>query len=98
MRATRAPLRFSIGAMLALALVLWQAFGLPEVEDPFPDRIGLEVLVSFAGAGGVLAGVLCIGSSPAKKERAVSLGALFGFCLGAVYYILSLLAQIASAL
>jgi hypothetical protein len=30
--------------MLALALIIWQVSGLPEVEDPIPDRIGLAHL------------------------------------------------------
>ena len=84
--------------MLALALILWQALGFPEVEDPIPNRIGIEDLFALAGAGGLLGGIWRFRSSPAKRERAVSRCSLAGLCFGAVVYCLSLLAQVISAL
>lgn len=89
---------FSIGAMVLLALIVWQALGLPEVENPLPHKIGLEHLFELAGAGGVLGGISRFGSPPAKRERAASWGTVAGFCCGAAVYCLSLLAQVISAL
>ncbi|HET8954316.1 MAG TPA: hypothetical protein VFN18_01515 [Solirubrobacterales bacterium] len=83
--------------MLVLVLVIWQALGLPEVEDPTPNRIGLEFIFGLAGAGGVLGGIVGFAASPAKRERAVSRGGLVGFCIGATVYCLSLLAQLLSS-
>ena len=71
MRTTRALLLASIDAMLLFAFLLGQALGLPEVEDPIPDRIGLTFPFSFAAACGALADFLYI-KSPTKVERAIS--------------------------
>jgi hypothetical protein len=95
-RATRALLLDRIGAMLFLALLFGQAFGLPEVEDPIPDRIGLGDLFSLAGAGSFLGVLLGMGKPPAKQEQAVKKGGVAGFCLGATVYALALLVQVAS--
>lgn len=95
MRATRAPASFSIGAMLPLAFLLGQAFGLPEVESPIPERIGLTFPFGFAAACGVVAGFLYI-NSPAKRERAISWAGIAGFCLGWCVYLLLLLVQLIS--
>jgi len=84
--------------MVIVVLILWQALGFPEVEDPIPDRIGLEDLFFFAGAGGVLGGISSFGSPSAKRERAASRGTLAGFCFGAAVYCLSLLVQVLSAI
>jgi len=84
--------------MLVQLLALWQALGFPEVEDPVPDRIGLGFVVAFSGAGATLAGLLRFGSAPAKRDREVRRGALIGFCIGAAVYLLSLLAELVSAL
>jgi len=56
----RAFARFSIGSMLVLAALIGQALGLPEVEDPLPNRIGLNFLLSFAGVGGIFGGFLSL--------------------------------------
>ncbi|HEX5983505.1 MAG TPA: hypothetical protein VFY69_04795 [Solirubrobacterales bacterium] len=98
MRTTRALASFSIGGVLLLAFILGQALGLPEVEDPIPDKIGLGYLIAFAGAGGVLGGIAKFGASPRKRERAVSLGSFVGFCIAAGTYVLLLLIQIVSNL
>jgi hypothetical protein len=75
--------------MLVLALLLGQAVGLPEVEDPVPDKIGLGYLVSLAGAGGVLGAVLSV-AKPQKRDLFVSVGTFLGFCAGCVLYAMSL--------
>lgn len=98
MRATRALLPASIGAMLLIALLLGQALGLPEVEDPIPDKIGLGSLVALAGAGGMLGGIWKLGAPPRKRERAISWGSLAGFSIGVGIYVLLLLVQIVSSL
>ncbi|HEY6730506.1 MAG TPA: hypothetical protein VI039_05725 [Solirubrobacterales bacterium] len=86
-----------IGAML-LALSLSQALGLLEVEDPIPDRIGLDDLFSLAGAGTVLGGLFGMGKSLAKQEQAIRVGGAAGFCVGVTIYTLALVAQVASQL
>lgn len=98
MRATRAPASFSIAAMLLLAFLLGQALGLPEVDDPMPDKIGLGYLVSLAGAGGVLGGVVSVVGWPQKRERFVSVGTFIGFCIGFGVYVSALIFQLLSDL
>jgi hypothetical protein len=79
--------------MLVLALIVWQALGFPEVEDPFPDRIGLGLLISLAGAGGVLGGFFSV-RWPQRRESFISIGTVVGFCIGSGFYALSLIAQL----
>lgn len=79
--------------MLVLTLIVWQTLGLPEVEDPIPDRIGLSLLVSLAGAGGVFGGILSI-RWPQRRDWFISRGTLVGFCIGTGFYALSLFAQL----
>lgn len=86
----------SIGAMLFFAFVLWQALGLPEVEDPWPDRIGIEFILTAAGAGGVFLGVLHAKSPPPVRDQAINRGVRVGFYIGLGFYLLSLLAQLLS--
>jgi hypothetical protein len=88
----------SIGAMLVFAFLLGQALGLPEAENPIPEKIGLEDVFTFAGAVGVLGGIACFGSPSAKREQGIKWGVLIGFCLGAAVYCLLLLFQVLSAL
>jgi len=84
--------------MLVLALLIGQVLGLPEVEDPIPDKIGLSYLVSLAGAGGVLGGVVSVVGWPQKRERFVSVGTFIGFCFGIGLYASSLINQLISSL
>jgi hypothetical protein len=97
-RATRTLLLASIGAMLLFAFLLGQALGLPEVEDPIPDRIGLQDVFVLAGAGGVLGGIAGLGLPSAQQEQGVKWGTFLGFCCGVAMYCLSLLIQLLSAL
>jgi hypothetical protein len=80
----------------ASLFLLLLASVLPQVEAPLPDRIGLGFPFAAAGAGGVLAGLAQIGSSTAKRERAMSWGGFVGFGAGAVVYVLALIVQVAS--
>jgi hypothetical protein len=66
----------------------------PRVEDPWPKSIGLGFPFALAGAGGVLAGAFYADAPSARRDRAVSLGGLWGFRLGAALYLLSLGVQI----
>ena len=80
--------------MLLIALLLGQALGLPEVENPIPERIGLDHLFAVAGAGGVIGGILSVAAWPRRKEEFISLGTVAGFCLAFGFYALSLLVQL----
>lgn len=80
--------------MALLALLVWQILGLPEVEDPTPDRIGLTLPIGLAGAGGVFGGVLSVVGWPQKRERFISVGTFIGFSVGLGFYALSLAAQL----
>lgn len=82
--------------MLLLTLFLGQVFGLLEVEDPIPDRIGLYDLFSLAGAGAFLGSLLGMGKPAAKQEKAIRMGGVAGFCFGVTVYALALLVQLLS--
>lgn len=69
--------------MLLFAFLLGQALGLPEVENPIPERIGLADVLAVAGAGGVLGGMAGACCFPKNKDRAVSVGGVIGLCFGA---------------
>lgn len=84
--------------MLLVAFLLGQAFGLPEVENPIPEKIGLQDVFSLAGAGGVLGGIAGFGLPSAQQEQGVKWGAFLGFCCGIAMYCLLLLIQVLSAL
>jgi hypothetical protein len=84
--------------VFVIALLVWQALGFPEVEDPLPEKIGIDSIVGFAGAGGVLAVVFSVVVRQQRRERMISLGTFAGFCVGAALYGLSLLAQLVSSL
>lgn len=86
----------SIGGVLLLAFLLGQALGLPEVENPIPEKIGLADVFTVAGAGGVLGGMVGVCSSSKSKERAISVGSGIGLCIGAGVYAVALVIQVAS--
>jgi hypothetical protein len=80
--------------MLMLALIVWQTLGLPEVEDPIPDKIGLSFSIDLAGALGVIGGILSVIAWPRRREQFISVGTVVGFCLGIGIYALSILVQL----
>jgi hypothetical protein len=88
----------STGAMLVLALLLGQALGLPEVENPIPAKIGLADVFTATGAGGVLGGMVGVCCSPKNKERAISVGSVLGLCIGAGFYAIAPVIQVASGI
>jgi hypothetical protein len=75
--------------MLPTALLL-------RAEDPIPDTIGVGVLFSLAGAGGVLAVVAgsILGISDSRQNRWARLGVSLGFTLGALLYGTALIGQL----
>lgn len=79
---------------------LWQLAGsiVPEVESPWPERIGLGFPFTVAGAASMLAGVATAGTSQTRRERWMNLGSLGGFFIGALLYLVALLVQVVSAL
>jgi hypothetical protein len=80
--------------MRALAFLLIGLSLLPVVENPWPASIGLELPVEAAGVGGVVATVLFAGAPRGRREKATFRGGLWGFYLGALFYLLSLLNQL----
>jgi hypothetical protein len=87
-----------MGGMLDFTFLLGQVLGLPEIEDPIPDRIGLGHLISLAGAGGVLGGISKLGAPSAGRERAIGTGSLAGLVFGTAFYCLALLGEVISRL
>jgi hypothetical protein len=69
---------------------------LPRVEDPWPKAIGLGFPFSTAGAGGVIANVLWARRSADEQNRMTSVGGLWGFRLGAIFYLALSVNQILS--
>lgn len=84
--------------MRSIALLLLALAFLPSVEDPWPDSIGLELLAEAAGIGGVAATALFARAPRRRREKAIFYGGVWGFYLGAVFYLLSLLNQLISEL
>jgi hypothetical protein len=95
-RATRAfPRQARAVPVFALLLILVASI-LPEAESPLPDRIGLLDVITWAGAGGVLGGLICFKSTAAKRDLAIRWGGLIGFLGILALYLLALLVQVIS--
>ncbi|MGN6557678.1 MAG: hypothetical protein ACTHLH_06655 [Solirubrobacterales bacterium] len=84
--------------MLVLALMIGQALGLPEVENPIPDRINITAPFLAAGMGGALAGLVFVFSPQARRERAMRIWGLVGFAIGGAFYLFALIVQLISEL
>lgn len=69
---------------------------LPMVEDPIPRTIGLGVIFSTAGAGGVLMLVVAsmVGLSDVRRDAWGRRGMVAGFLVGLVVYLLALTVQL----
>ena len=69
---------------------------LPRVEDPIPDTIGVGIIFSMAGAGGVVMLVLgsMLGMSGAELDAWARRGVSMGFAAGALFYAAALAGQI----
>ncbi len=69
---------------------------LPRVEDPIPDTIGVGIIFSIAGAGGVVMLVLgsMLGMSPKELDAWARRGVSIRFAAGTLFYIAALVRQI----
>jgi hypothetical protein len=81
--------------VLAISSIRLASF-FPEVEDPWPDKIGLWFLFQAAGVGGFVMEIVHARAPEARRDRAIRWGGLIGFRIGAGFYALSLLAQLSS--
>lgn len=81
-----------------VSIGLWLVFAsvFPRVEDPWPASIGVGFPFAVAGALGSLADLVYADSSPAQQDRASRKGGVYGFRLGLLIYIASLLVQLLS--
>jgi hypothetical protein len=69
---------------------------LPRVQNPWPESIGLGFPFAMAGAAGVLASLIQAEASQAVRDRAIHVGNLWGFRLGGLFYVASLISQVVS--
>jgi hypothetical protein len=84
--------------VLATWLVLFVGSVFPQVEDPWPDRVGFGFPVALAGAGAVLGGVIHASAPRARRERAIGRFSLWGFWIGVLFYAAAVVAEVASSL
>jgi hypothetical protein len=70
----------------------------PQVEDPWPDRIGIGFPFVLSGAGAALGGVIYVSAPRARRERAIGRLSTWGFWIGALFYAMSVVAQVVSSL
>jgi len=70
----------------------------PTVEDPWPDTIGVELPFAFAGAGGVLADLKHTEAGGPERDEAVRRGGVRGFRVGAAFYAIAVINQLAFGL
>jgi hypothetical protein len=69
---------------------------LPKVEDPIPDTIGVGLIFSAAGAGGVIglvAGSL-IGLTENELDTWTRRGVSLGFAAGVLIYLVALMGEV----
>jgi hypothetical protein len=79
-----------------LEALLGSGFALPRVQNPWPENIGLGFPFAAAGAAGVLVSMVHTDASQADRDRAIRVGNLWGFRLGGLFYLVSLIFQVAS--
>jgi hypothetical protein len=84
--------------VLSIWLVLLAGSVFPQVEDPWPDEIGVTLPITLGGILGFLASVLFATSPEARRNRAIRNGGLAGIAIGLVLYLVSLIAQVCSSL
>jgi hypothetical protein len=70
------------------------AYFLPHLESPLPEKIGIGFPLSTAGAGALLVGIVHTASPPEKRDRAIRVGGLVGFMVGAAFYLFVLVIQV----
>jgi hypothetical protein len=74
--------------------MLFAGLTLPRVQSPWPESIGLGFPFAMAGAAGVLASRIQPEVLQAERDRAIRVGNLWSFRLGAAFYLLSLAFQV----
>ena len=74
----------------AVHAILWLASVFPRAESPWPESVGIELPLSFAGAGGLLGSFAFPGRAADERDRASRKLSTSGFLLGAGLYLLSL--------
>jgi hypothetical protein len=79
-----------VGAIYWLTLLS----SLPRVEDPWPSSIGMDLPFTTVGIGGVIGTVVAFHLRLASRDRAVMIGGLVGFWLGALFYLIALANQV----
>jgi hypothetical protein len=84
--------------VVAALLLILVASILPQAEYPIPDRIGPGDVIAWAGAGGVIGGILYVASSAPKRDRAIRWGGFAGFVVSGTLYLLALILRVASGL
>jgi hypothetical protein len=84
--------------VLSIWLSLLAGAVFPQVEDPWPNRIGVTLPVTLGGALGFLASVLFATSPEARRNRAIRNAGMAGIGIGLVFYLVSLATQVCSAL
>jgi hypothetical protein len=84
--------------MIVIAIAVFVGALFPEVESPWPERIGLDLPFSMAGGFGVAASLLRASAQPAARDKAVARAGQAGFGLGVVGYSLALVFQVISKL
>lgn len=69
---------------------------LPEIEDPWPDSIGLDFPFTVAGAGAVLGLVVAHAQDRSSKgrDKFVRRLTVVGFAIGTAIYLVALIAQL----
>jgi hypothetical protein len=95
LRATRARRGVSITDVIEALEAMLASVALPHVQNPWPESIGLGFPFAMAGAAGILVSVLQPEASQIERDRAIRIGNLWGFRLGAGFYVLSLVFQVA---
>jgi peptidoglycan/LPS O-acetylase OafA/YrhL len=86
--------------VFTVALGLWHLVDsfLPRVENPWPDTIGLTFPFTLSAACGALVALFGPEAPRLRRDRAIRLGGLIGFCLGVLLYVVSLVGSIVSSL
>ena len=86
--------------LIALAALCLSAIAtaLPQVEDPWPETIGLDFPFTVAGAASVasLSAAVLLDRSEKSRDRWTRNGLAGGFIGGAAVYLLALAAQVLS--
>jgi hypothetical protein len=84
--------------VLSIAAQLPAGSFLPRVESPWPQSIDMSLPFVLSGAFVVLSGVVNARAPKEGRDRAMTRAGIGGFVLGAAFYLIALLVQVASPL